>query len=40
MMAWFSTGAWPGSGKYAPPSFDMIPDAKQVYDIVRHAQKS
>lgn len=40
LMAWFPAGAWPGAGRYAPPSFEMIPDAKRVYDIIRRAQKS
>ena len=35
----FPAGAWPGTGRYAPPSFDPIERAKEVYDIVRHAQR-
>lgn len=36
----FSAGSWPGAGRYAPPSFDLIENAKDVYDIVRKAQKA
>ena len=32
-------GGWPGSQRYAPPSFDLIPNAKSVYGIVREAQQ-
>jgi hypothetical protein len=28
-------GAWPGAGRYAPPSFDLIENAREVYDIMR-----
>ena len=36
----FGTGSsWPGS-RYAPPCFDMIPEAKRVYDIIRQAQNA
>jgi len=38
--AFFPAGAWPGAGRYAPPSFDLIDDAKSVYDIIRSAQKA
>jgi hypothetical protein len=33
-------GAWPGMGRYAPPAFDLIERAKDVYDIIRNAQKA
>lgn len=39
MNAIFPAGAWPGTGRYAPPSFDLIERAKEVYDIVRNAQR-
>jgi hypothetical protein len=39
MNSMFPTGAWPGAGRYAPPSFDLIEDAKKVYDIIRNAQR-
>jgi hypothetical protein len=35
----FPAGSWPGAGRYAPPSFDLIERAKDVYDIIRKAQK-
>jgi len=40
MNSVFPAGAWPGTGLYAPPSFDLIERAKDVYDIVRKAQRT
>ena len=41
MMNAFSRGNfYPGRGGYAPPSFDLIEHAKDVYDIVRNAQRT
>jgi hypothetical protein len=37
---WFSQGSWPGAGQYAPPAFEMIDRAKEIYDRIREAQKS
>jgi Bacterial PH domain len=39
MNSFFPIGAWPGAGRYAPPSFDLIERAKEVYDVIRNAQK-
>lgn len=39
MFLLFPPGAWPGASWSAPPSFDMIQDARKVYDIIRLAQK-
>jgi hypothetical protein len=39
MGAFFSGASWPGTGRYPPPSFAMVERAKDVYDIVRAAQK-
>ena len=37
----FGTGtSWPGYARYAPPCFDMIPEAKRVYEIIRQAQNA
>ena len=33
------TGSWPGAARYNPPSFDLIERPKEVYDIIRQAQK-
>src|SRR6266446_652949 len=33
MNSFFPVGAWPGAGRYAPPSFDLIERAKEVYDV-------
>lgn len=30
--------AWPGSNRYLPPSFDLIEEPRQVYNIIRKAQ--
>jgi hypothetical protein len=32
--------AWPGRSRYAPPCFDMIPEVKRVYEIIRQAQNA
>lgn len=40
LNSFFPAGAWPGAGRYAPPSFDLIERAKDVYDIVRKAQRT
>lgn len=32
--------SWPGSSRYASPCFDLIERAKEVYDIIRNAQKA
>jgi len=39
MGAFFPAGSWPGAGRYMPPSFDLIERAKEVYDIIRGAQR-
>jgi hypothetical protein len=36
----FSGGSWPGAGRYGPPSFDLLDNAKEVYDAIRRAQKA
>jgi hypothetical protein len=36
--SWFQGTSWPGMGKYQPPMFDSITDAKNVYDLLRKAQ--
>ena len=37
--SWWNTGGWGGRrGLPAPPRFEMIEDAKKVYDIIREAQ--
>lgn len=37
---WFPIGSWPGAGQYATPAFDVIDRAKEVYDLIRKAQKA
>jgi Bacterial PH domain len=36
--AQFTGSGWPGTGRFAPPSFDMIAQAREVYEIVRRTQ--
>jgi hypothetical protein len=31
---------WPGSGQYIGPRFDLIANAKSVYEVVRNAQRA
>jgi len=38
--AFSMNGSWPGTGRFAPPSFEMIEGAKEVYDIIRNAQRA
>ena len=38
MGRWAPSG-WPGAGRYAPPAFDLIEGAKEVYETVRQAQR-
>ena len=40
MSSLFPAGAWPGTGRYAPPSFDLLDNVKEVYDIIRNAQRA
>jgi hypothetical protein len=37
--AWYRGFAWPGMDQRLPPAFELIPDAKQVYDLIRRAQQ-
>ncbi|MHA3770563.1 PH domain-containing protein [Verrucomicrobiota bacterium sgz303538] len=39
MNGFFPAGSWPGTARYAPPSFDLIDGAKEVYDVIRSAQR-
>jgi len=39
MGGFFPRGSWPGAGRYAPPSFDLIDRSKEVYEIIRTAQR-
>jgi hypothetical protein len=36
----FPAGAWPGTARYASPTFEMIDHAKEAYDIIRGAQRA
>ena len=38
--AWLQGTGWPtGRGRYAPPCFDSIADARRVYELIRRAQQ-
>jgi hypothetical protein len=37
---WWHTGGWPGYADQAIPSFELAADARQVYEIIRAAQRS
>jgi hypothetical protein len=39
-IANFWGGSLPGFSRYTPPAFEMIQDAKGVYDVVNKAQKT
>jgi hypothetical protein len=39
MASWSAGMAWPGMAQYRPPGFEMVPDVKNVYEIIRHAQQ-
>jgi hypothetical protein len=36
---WSQVTAWPGMGKKVAPTFEFIDSARDVYDLVRQAQK-
>jgi hypothetical protein len=36
----FTGTSWPGAGRYGPPCFDLIEEVREVYDIIRGAQRS
>jgi hypothetical protein len=40
MNVFMPPGSWLGSGRYSLPSFELIENAKGVYDVIRSAQKS
>lgn len=37
---WGGIPGWPGMGRYQSPKFDMIPDARDVFNLVRTSQKA
>ena len=37
--SWMTGVSWPGTGRYMPPAFQMIDNARNVYDAIRSAQK-
>ena len=39
-MAQRLPSGWPGASQYAAPSFDLIDQAKEVYNLIRQTQKS
>jgi hypothetical protein len=37
--SWMTGISWPGTGRYTPPAFQLIDNARSVYDSIRSAQK-
>ncbi|MBM4046632.1 MAG: hypothetical protein FJ279_16095 [Planctomycetes bacterium] len=35
----FQGTSWPGGSQYTSPCFDLIPNAREVYDVLRKAQR-
>lgn len=40
MSRWSGGMSWPGWGQQFTPSFELIREAKKVYDIIRSAQRN
>jgi hypothetical protein len=40
MFDWFSNVSWPGTSKTSLPILDLPTDAREVYDIIRAAQRA
>jgi hypothetical protein len=40
LYAMWSGPAWPGMGKKLAPAFDLIPNVRAVYDLIRETQRS
>jgi hypothetical protein len=38
-MATFSGAGWPGSGRYLAPGFYLLPEARNIYNQIRAAQR-
>lgn len=38
-MTGFASSSWPGTNRYAPPGFYLLPDARSVYNKIREAQQ-
>jgi hypothetical protein len=36
---WYAGTSWPGTNRYMIPSFELSTDARNVYDIIRTAQR-
>jgi hypothetical protein len=36
---WMSGASWPGAGQYAAPALEHVDNARQVYDVIRTAQR-
>lgn len=40
MNQFFASGSWPGARRYAPPAFEFIKEPREVYNIIREAQRA
>lgn len=39
-QAWFGASGWPGMGRTATPSFEMIENARSVYELITTTQRN
>lgn len=39
-MSWASAGGWPSTGRYAVPGFYLLPNAREIFNLIRDAQNS
>jgi hypothetical protein len=39
-MSWASTGGWPSTGRYAVPGFYLLPNAREILNLIRDAQNA
>lgn len=40
MLSWFGGMWWPGMEQYNEPKFELVPNAKDVYEMIRKAQRN
>jgi hypothetical protein len=40
IYGWYAGAGWPGMGLYGAPCFELPSDARQVYEVIRSAQRA